>query len=93
MADDNVTKFPSTTMVSLPGEPDARVIRLLEVALEKAKAGVIDFAAVVAIPSDGSPPVVAAAGVADPYRVIGALMHGTFAHLSDTDATSTKKPV
>lgn len=94
MADDNVTKFPKAKgVVSLPGEADPRVIHLLEMALERAKAGSIEFTAVVCMPSDGGAPIIAAAGSADPYRVIGALMHGCFSNLSETDKASTRTPV
>lgn len=70
--DDSVIQMPSLRAVT--SSPVPEVVERLEALLKQAKAAEIEFVAVVAMPTDGSHPQVSAAGNADPYRVIGALL-------------------
>lgn len=79
MADDNVLQF--TGLKAVTPTPNEQVIKLLEGALEAAREGKLEFAAIVAMPVGNSEPIIGAAGEADPYRVIGALMRGAITNL------------
>lgn len=71
--DGNIVPIRAVTSSPTNQEKVTEAVRGL---LKLAEDGHIDFVCVVAVPSDGSHPEIFAAGEADPYRVIGALLKG-----------------